>query len=205
MAGREDKFSKDLKETILRRGTVTEEQAQRFDWQELLRIQEAHKKDRPHLEPVANYVSERLRHVSEVHSIRVRIKNPDHVVEKIIRKQLTKATSKNYKDLLTDLIGIRALHLFKDGWKQIHDFVTDTWDQAEQPTAYVREGDSTAWSKVFEDPSCQITNHDFGYRSVHYLLKFAPEKRTEIVELQVRTIFEEAWSEVICRPHVPLS
>jgi putative GTP pyrophosphokinase len=35
-----------------------------------------------------------------------------------------------------------------------------------------------------------------GYRSVHYILDSSLTKKTRKVELQVRTIFEEGWSEV---------
>ena len=43
---------------------------------------------------------------------------------------------------------------------------------------------------------CQIVRHPFGYRSVHYLLALKPSKNLMVAELQVRTIFEEAWSEI---------
>ena len=38
--------------------------------------------------------------------------------------------------------------------------------------------------------------HKSGYRSVHYLIKVESEKTPTIVELQVRTLFEEGWSEI---------
>lgn len=38
---------------------------------------------------------------------------------------------------------------------------------------------------------------------MHYLLKFQPEKRVRIAELQVRTIFEEGWSEIDHRVRYP--
>ena len=41
-----------------------------------------------------------------------------------------------------------------------------------------------------------MERHTFGYRSVHYLLKLQPEKQLHLVELQVRTLFEEGWSEI---------
>ena len=41
-----------------------------------------------------------------------------------------------------------------------------------------------------------MEKHHFGYRSVHYLLKSLPGKRVHIAELQVRTLFEEGWSEI---------
>ena len=41
-----------------------------------------------------------------------------------------------------------------------------------------------------------LKKHPAAYRSVHYLLKSQPTRQNQIVELQVRTIFEEGWSEV---------
>lgn len=97
---------------------------------------------------------------------------------------------------LTDLIGVRALHLFKEDWNQIHDLITNTWDLNEIPTAYYREGDSTEYKKSFQEKGCEPKEHPFGYRSVHYIIETKPAKTKYFAEIQVRTIFEEAWSEI---------
>src|SRR5437879_2856905 len=76
----------------------------------------------------ADYISGRMRELSAVHSLKVRIKDPEHLLEKIIRKKKAKPetdlTPDNYNEIITDLIGIRVLHLFKDQWQDIHTFVT---------------------------------------------------------------------------------
>jgi len=41
-----------------------------------------------------------------------------------------------------------------------------------------------------------VETHPFGYRSIHYVIKSQPAKCVRLVELQVRTIFEEGWSEI---------
>jgi hypothetical protein len=91
-------------------------------------------------------------------------------------------------------MGIRILHLFKEDWESIHNEVYNNYDLNEKPTANYREGDNT---DLFEKVDCKLSKHKYGYRSVHYLLKYKPSKTTEyIIELQVRTVFEEAWSEI---------
>jgi putative GTP pyrophosphokinase len=72
----------------------------------------------------------------------------------------------------------------------------DSWDLAENPIAYIRAGDSKDIREQFKSRDCLVQEHPYGYRSVHYLLQTQPTKRAHIAELQVRTIFEEGWSEI---------
>ena len=58
-------------------------------------------------------------------------------------------------------------------------------------------------AQEYEDCKCVVEEHPQNYRSVHYLLESAPTKEKVIVELQVRTIFEEAWSEIDHRVNYP--
>jgi putative GTP pyrophosphokinase len=138
--------------------------------------------------------------VTPVHSLKVRIKHPEHLIEKIIRKRSDAPDlnfdASSYETFITDLIGIRALHLFKDEWREIHKFLTETWDLHEEPLAYVREGDPADLVRGFSDAGCRVQEHPCGYRSIHYVLKTQPAKCARFVELQVRTIFEEGWSEI---------
>lgn len=148
----------------------------------------------------AAMVVEILRRSNAVHSIKYRIKDPEHLIEKIIRKRIDNQerviTVQNYNIEITDLIGIRVLHLFKNEWIPIHEFISENWDLHEMPTAYIREGDSDKIQEIFKELKCDVKIHDFGYRSVHYLIKFQPQKEKIISEIQVRTIFEEGWSEI---------
>ncbi len=147
--------------------------------------------------PVANSILETLRRVPEVHSLKMRIKDPKHLARKIVRKVTERASFKpstsNYKRLVTDLIGIRALHLFKDDWKPIHDFIIGIWDLHEPPIAYLRYGDS---KDVFSGTDCRVREHDRAYRSVHYTIVMTPTKNKTTTEIQVRTLFEEGWCEI---------
>ena len=105
---------------------------------------------------------------------------------------------------MTDLIGLRALYIFKYEWKPIHEWVKGNWTLNKTVTAYVREGDSADLRKDFADAGCEVKVHPFGYRSNHYLIEFPADKNTiYIAELQTRSIFEEGWSEIDHRVRYP--
>ena len=48
----------------------------------------------------------------------------------------------------------------------------------------------------FKKYKCKTKEHKAGSRSVHYLVAVKTTKQEVIAEIQVRTIFEEAWSEI---------
>jgi ppGpp synthetase/RelA/SpoT-type nucleotidyltranferase len=169
-------------------------------WADLQVIFQNYCTEIPKLEASAIYIFNNLMKTNNVHSVRYRIKHEEHVIEKIIRKRINNPakiiTLENYKTELTDLIGLRAIHLFKEDWLSIHDLITTTWDLKEKPVVNYRDGDSVEYLKKFEELDCDIKEHEFGYRSIHYIVESKPAKRTYFAEIQVRTIFEEAWSEI---------
>lgn len=171
-----------------------------FPWEMLEEIYALHSSSIKELQATGDYVASRLSALPYVHSLKVRVKHPEHLVEKIIRKKLErpklKLTEKNYRTHITDLVGIRALHLFKDYWQPIHEFVKSIWTLHEEPIAYVRKGDSEAVQNLFRASGCRVRSHKFGYRSVHYLIQSQPTKEVQLAEIQVRTLFEEGWSEI---------
>ena len=108
-------------------------------WEELQEIHQDYLEFHKSLEPHASLIAAILRNeVSQVHSIKLRIKNPEHLIEKIIRHTLTTVNRANYRDLITDLIGLRALHLFKDDWADIHRYIVDRWELRTTPTANIQ-------------------------------------------------------------------
>ncbi|WP_448788412.1 RelA/SpoT domain-containing protein [Bacteroides graminisolvens] len=135
-----------------------------------------------------------------VHSVRYRVKSPEHLVEKIIRKKILNPdrsiTSSNYRSEIDDLIGMRILHLFKDEWKSFHDYIIGNFDLKESPTANYRDGDPNEYLQKYEENGCALNPHKYGYRSIHYIIKCRILSETIGCEIQVRTIFEEAWSEI---------
>jgi putative GTP pyrophosphokinase len=151
-------------------------------------------------ELVAQGITNVLLKTPGVHSGRYRVKNPTHLLEKVARKRHADKerliTLDNYEQEITDLAGVRVLHLFKGDWQRIHKFITDTWTLHEKPTAYYREGDSAEVLAMFTEHDCAVKQHPAGYRSVHYIVETSLTKARRLVEIQVRTIFEEGWSEV---------
>lgn len=162
-------------------------------WDNLLEIYNNYIELRPKLENIAKFIADTLRSADKVHSIRYRTKDPEHLLEKIIRKKKSDINVKNYTEKITDLIGIRALHLYKDDWENINDFIESNWNYKESATAMIRNGDS---KDLYEKKNCNIKNHDMGYRSVHYIIECSATKEKIYAEIQVRTIIEEAWSEI---------
>lgn len=194
-------MEQDLKKFLIKFGIEQSEfDGTKLKWDDLLKIANDYEKTKDDLDPTAKYVIDRLLKLSEVHSVRYRIKNTEHLIAKIIRKTTEKPDRKidisNYKKEITDLIGIRVLHLFKEDWIKIHEFIDRTWELIETQIAYIREGDTDDFKKIYNDKKCDVQIHPKGYRSVHYLIKSKPSRYEFISEIQVRTIFEEGWSEI---------
>ncbi|EOY8347244.1 RelA/SpoT domain-containing protein [Escherichia albertii] len=173
-----------------------------LSWNSLLRIGLSHAAQTPHLKKTAIILSSILQQVDEVHSVRWRIKKPEHLMAKIIRKRNTgnkkysEISEHNYQQIITDLIGIRVLYLYKKDWEKIHHFICSMWKQIELPIVYLRAGDPDSEIKVYNNNGCQIKYHDAGYRSTHYLIKPLNARENFVAEIQIRTIFEEGWSEI---------
>lgn len=171
-------------------------------WDDLLVIFEDYVEFRKKLEEPALQLLNHIVKASNVHYVRYRVKNAEHLIEKIIRKKIeepeTEITLDNYKTKITDLIGLRALHLFKEDWKGINDFLSNKCTMTKNPLVYYREGDDQSAISEFEAMQFSVKVHECGYRSIHYFSEVdVPETEIKIaVEIQVRTIFEEAWSEI---------
>lgn len=171
-----------------------------YTWEELENIYHDYTALREELDSLALVVVAFIRELDLVHSVRFRTKEPDHLIEKIIRKNMANRdyhpTIDTYRQVVMDLIGIRVLHLFKEDWASIHDFIVNEWLLTERVVANIRQGDSENVVSSYIANDCDINIHPSGYRSVHYVIKIETEDETFAAEVQVRTIFEEAWSEI---------
>ena len=172
-----------------------------INWNELEKIYIDYSIYRKSYETQANLIANILREHKKVHSVKARVKDENHLIEKIIRKtedrrrkygQDFNFTVKNYKDEITDLVGIRVIHIFKEDWEEIHNFITKMWN-VNEIVANIRKGDNT---KTFEDLGIEVCSRLSGYRSVHYLVESYPTTEKVITEVQVRTIFEEGYGEI---------
>lgn len=139
-----------------------------------------------------------------VHSVKSRIKDLDHLKEKIIRKNNSleesgeeKITSENLFNKITDFSGIRVLHLHLGQFEAIHNFIVNLRDNGEfveyEPCkAYTWDHESESF---FKELGIETKLKDSYYTSVHYVLK--PSKDSIITcEIQVRTLLEEVWGEI---------
>ncbi|WP_337914396.1 RelA/SpoT domain-containing protein [Vibrio cholerae] len=173
-----------------------------IEWQALKDIGIDHQSKVEQRKETAELFAKIIQRCSKVHSVRWRVKDPEHLMEKIVRKTINGANSfnsdyiginkDNYHEIITDLVGIRALHLFKDDCLEIDSYLCGIWNTKERPTYYVRDGDET--KDEFEQ--FEVKQHPAGYRSLHYVFESQPLNQIVYTEVQVRTIFEEGWSEI---------
>jgi putative GTP pyrophosphokinase len=180
-----------------------------IDWQMLCAIASDHDTHSDRLRDAAELLARVLQRFSAVHSVRWRVKDTQHLLVKIVRKRAQGSTKyadispNNYFEIVTDLVGLRALHLFKDDCFVINRALLAVWQPTEPPIAYVREGDPEDLTTRFRDHGLEVRKHPAGYRSVHYVVSTRPLNRTVLAEVQVRTIFEEGWSEIDHRVRYP--
>lgn len=143
-----------------------------------------------------------------VHSVRFRLKDLDHLLEKIERKNAEDVAlplderkgeidADNIFSRVTDIAGIRVLHLHISQFEHIHRFMMEKVDEGEfvlfeDPKAYTWDPDSGAY---FDGLNIQRKLKESYYTSIHYVLR--PNSRSlATCEVQVRTLLEEVWGEV---------
>ena len=189
-----------------------------ISWEELALIEEEYLKIEHTMRDLGkSFIDDYLYDIEKagIHSYRYRTKEPEHLLEKIIRKRIERPEKykhldhTNFYKYVTDLIGIRVFFLYREDWIHFHRYITKRFENepeqyvvdrlrdfdedqnhyyiAERPKAYKRTGDS----KIYNDDEIDIIT-DGIYRSLHYIVKY----KGYYVEIQGRTLFEEGWSEV---------
>jgi len=136
---------------------------------------------------------------SIIHSIRTRIKNFDHLREKIEQKSKENdpITPENVFDRITDIAGVRVLHLYQQQFTKIHECIQrqlhqGDWALYEKPTAYTWDPESRDF---FAKHGLMVEVKESFYTSIHYIVK--PRADSIVTcEIQVRTLFEEIWGEI---------
>jgi putative GTP pyrophosphokinase len=140
-----------------------------------------------------------------IHSMRVRVKDAGHLREKLDRKRSAcesageafDVTPANLLTTITDLAGVRLLHLYTRQIRQIDAALRKIFDEQSYE---LREG---PFARTWDDESreffrsCGIKTEDSPtlYTSVHYVIGSA-SRTTVTCEVQVRTLAEELWGEV---------
>ena len=131
----------------------------------------------------------------EVKIIYARAKDPEHLVEKIVRKigkedkaSYADINVKNYRSIITDLIGIRILILKKEDWDKVDQHIRKKFREIKgDPIAYVCYGDRD----IYDETRIRIDYTNKGYRSQHYIIYY----QNIPCEIQVRTLAEEVYGE----------
>ncbi len=145
--------------------------------------------------------------MSQVHSIKWRIKDPSHLKDKLLRKmgeareerRPFKITIENLFSKINDLAGFRILHLHTRQTDQINKALLRRFDEAlyrliEGPVAKTWDDESR---KYFEGINIRTekSKESSLYTSVHYVIR--PNLKTlSTCEIQVRTLADEVWGEV---------
>lgn len=138
-----------------------------------------------------------------VHSYRFRIKKTGSLLAKIIRKAVEHSdeiTVNNYFQIITDLLGIRILYVFKEDYWPVHEQIMHMYgNQLTQDISIkLKAGDNRKmYSNLLQKSNVRVDENET-YRSIHYTL-YARDKNTSKcprLEIQTRTIFEEGWSEI---------
>jgi ppGpp synthetase/RelA/SpoT-type nucleotidyltranferase len=158
----------------------------------IIEFENWYKHQLPHHEASVRFFSELIATIPKVETVSGRTKNYAECISKFKRKYLPQinADDDNYQisEYLTDLIGIRAICSYSE----------DVNDIRRSLLKFFREIDKTDKSNQLEK-----TDDKFGYKSLHLQLvlksriKGIPEatKYKNIkIELQIRTVIQDAWS-----------
>ncbi|MBH0087210.1 RelA/SpoT domain-containing protein [Psychrobacter sp. SCQQ22] len=177
------------------------------------------------LEVQANYFSNILHMCEDINSVKWRTKDPIHLLIKIVRKRkeaivdgndsskYMNIDANNYKCIVNDLVGLRAIYLFKAQWSLIDEYIFENFRVCEDEAVilyYANDDDISHYQdderlKKQEDVYTKnFNNNDYSYnfeckssryRSTHYVIEGLPPNSFKF-ELQTRTILEEAWGEI---------
>ena len=143
-----------------------------------------------------------------IHSIKTRLKDIEHIREKVARKRSEgeEVTADNLFQKITDIAGVRVLHLHQQQFELIHRCIGNQLDRGdwvlhEEAKAYTWDPESRVF---FEALGLKVEVKESFYTSIHYVVK--PRKDSEVsCEIQVRTLFEEIWGEIDHAINYPLA
>ena len=142
---------------------------------------------------------------SDIHSLRRRVKDPAHLLDKLERKaqeakvkgKTFSITARNLFTKINDLAGVRLLHLHTEQFAKINLgllqlFREHSYPLIQGPTARTWDDESR---RYFADIGIRTVKSPSLYTSVHYVIR-ANTSVPYTCEVQVRTLMEEVWGEV---------
>jgi putative GTP pyrophosphokinase len=140
-----------------------------------------------------------------VHSVKFRMKDAEHLREKLFRKidgarkehKTFDVSADNLFLMINDLGGYRILHLHTRQAAIIHKVLLEVIERAnfdlfEPPFANIWDEEARAF---FEGIGVRADVNPRLYSSVHYVIR-ARSKHAVTCEIQVRTLADEIWGEV---------
>ncbi|MGV5361238.1 RelA/SpoT domain-containing protein [Pseudomonas aeruginosa] len=134
-----------------------------------------------------------------VHSVKYRLKDPEHLHEKLHRKwdEDNPITADNLFERITDLAGVRVLLLHQQKFSELKGLIDNRlkrreWYLVEDPKAYTWDPEAKSY---FESLGYSVLFKPSFYTSLHYVIK-QHEESPYSCEVQIRTLFEEIWGEV---------
>jgi putative GTP pyrophosphokinase len=139
-----------------------------------------------------------------VHSLKWRIKDPEHLQDKLLRKWVQAKKGgrafmiepRNLFQKINDLVGFRILHLHTRQMTELNSALIDSLSEGyrliEGPSARTWDDESREY---FKGIGIRTEASETMYTSVHYV--FETRSVTKFTcEVQVRTLAEELWGEV---------
>lgn len=119
----------------------------------------------------------------------------------------------NYYKIITDLIGVRIIIRYREQWSKVDKWITEHFSNdsscylknyicdyksdpdepfiVEIPKVYYRSDQDKVFYEYVKENCYSMIPSKSGYNSVHYIIN----KDGKYIEIQVRTIYDEAWSE----------
>lgn len=173
-----------------------------LSWDVLMEIEKDYNRKLPVFKQIAVEYVDQISVLPEVHSVRFRLKDVEHLIEKIIRKAVEyeetdiKFNKDTYLIEITDIIGIRALYVFKSDYLPLHKNIITNYKRnfCEKPQVKLRKGDDENIYKGLRNVEFQS---GVDYRSIHYTIRHTDSNGIMVpIEIQTRSIFEEGWSEI---------
>lgn len=148
---------------------------------------------------VVTYFERNPKAAPHVHSVKSRLKDPDHLESKI-KRNWSDASPTDVENLfckITDLAGVRVLLLHQQQFGKVKEAVESRiarkeWFLVEPPKAYTWDPEAKIY---FESLGLKVHTKDSFYTSVHYLVR-GNQDSPVCCEIQIRTLFEEIWGEV---------
>ncbi|VVE69784.1 hypothetical protein PPN31119_03405 [Pandoraea pnomenusa] len=157
------------------------------------------------LEQLNGHISRSPALKNHVHSVKWRVKDPEHLREKLIRKAQTSIetgvpydiTKDNLFSKINDLAGFRILHLYTTQIKDIDAALKDLFDEAlfnliEGPISRTWDDE---YRQYFQSLGFGVKESPNLYTSTHYVIQ-ANSRSGVTCEIQVRNLMEEVWGEV---------